>query len=371
MNNIEKAKLNFLKKEEKLSSYATKSCDAIRLRDEVDDIRPAYFHDIDRIIHSLSYTRYMDKTQVFVRNENDHISKRITHVQLVSKIARTIGCALNLNEDLIEAIALGHDIGHTPLGHEGEAMLNEISLRELGEYFAHNIQSVRHLMEVDGNGEGLNLSVQVLDGIMCHNGEILTSRYEPYKKTCDEFLDEYKSAYKDIKAFNKNRPMTLEGCVVRISDVIGYIGRDIEDAIMIGKIKRDIIPIEISNVLGTTNKEIVNTIILDIINNSVDKNYIEMSEPVFNALFKLKKFNYDNIYKFSLTDEEKSYYKEGMNRIFSRYLSDIENNNTDSIIYKFLNDKCDHYLNNTDNKRKVIDFIAGMTDDLFLKEIAR
>ena len=371
MNNIELAKLNFLKKEENLSSFATKSCDAIRFRVEEDDIRPAYFHDIDRIIHSLSYTRYMDKTQVFVRNENDHISKRITHVQLVSKIARTIGRALNLNEDLIEAIALGHDIGHTPLGHEGEAMLNEISLREMGEYFAHNIQSVRHLMEVDGNGEGLNLSVQVLDGIMCHNGEILAPRYEPCFKTKEEFLAEYKSAYKDIKAFNKNRPMTLEGCVVRISDVIGYIGRDIEDAIMIGKIKRDIIPEEISNVLGTTNKEIVNTIILDIISNSVGKNYIEMSEPVFNALFKLKKFNYDNIYKFSLTDEEKSYYKDGMNRIYSRYLNDIETNNTSSIIYRFLNDKCEDYLNNTDNKRKVIDFIAGMTDDLFLKEIAR
>ena len=165
--------------------------------------------------------------------------------------------------------------------------------------------------------------------------------------------------------------MTLEGCVVRISDVIGYIGRDIEDAIMIGKIKRDIIPEEISNVLGTTNKEIVNTIILDIISNSVGKNDIEMREPVFNALFKLKKFNYDNIYKFSLTDEEKSYYKDGMNRIYSRYLNDIETNNTSSIIYRFLNDKCEDYLNNTDNKRKVIDFIAGMTDDLFLKEIAR
>ena len=371
MNNIDKAKLNFLKKEENLSSFATKSCDAIRLRVEEDDIRPAYFHDIDRIIHSLSYTRYMDKTQVFVRNENDHISKRITHVQLVSKIARTIGRALNLNEDLIEAIALGHDIGHTPLGHEGEAMLNDISLRELGEYFSHNIQSVRHLMEVDGNGEGLNLSIQVLDGIMCHNGEILSPKYEPSFKTKEEFLSQYKESYADIKASNKNRPMTLEGCVVRISDVIGYIGRDIEDAIMIGKIKRDIIPEEISKVLGTTNKEIVNTIILDIINNSVDKNYIEMSEDVFNALFKLKRFNYDNIYKFSLTDEEKEYYRDGMNRIYSRYLNDIETNNIESIIYKFLNDKSDIYLNNTDDKRKVIDFIAGMTDDLFLKEIAR
>ena len=367
----EKAKINFLKKEENLSEFATKSIDSIRLKSEAEDIRPAFFHDIDRIIHSLSYTRYMDKTQVFVRSENNHISKRITHVQLVSKIARTIGRALNLNEDLIEAIALGHDIGHTPLGHEGEAMLNEISLRELGEYFSHNIQSVRHLMEVDANGNGLNLSVQVLDGIMCHNGEILSCRYEPCLKSEAEFLKQYKNSYLDIKASNKNRPMTLEGCVVRISDVIGYIGRDIEDAIMIGKIKREIIPLEISNILGTTNKEIVNTIILDIINNSIDKPYIEMSESVYNALFKLKKFNYENIYKFSLTDKEKEYYKDGMNRIYNRYLSDIEANNTDSIIFRFLNDKSSDYITSTNNKRKVIDFIAGMTDDLFLKEIAR
>ena len=371
MNNIEKAKINFLKKEENLSEFATKSTCALRLKSEEEDIRPAFFHDIDRIIHSLSYTRYMDKTQVYVRSENDHISKRITHVQLVSKIARTIGRALNLNEDLIEAIALGHDIGHTPLGHEGEAMLNEISLRELGEYFSHNIQSVRHLMEVDSNGEGLNLSVQVLDGIMCHNGEILSCKYEPCFKTAEEFLEEYKNSYFDIKNSNKNRPMTLEGCVVRISDVIGYIGRDIEDAIMIDKIKRDIIPEDIAKVLGTTNKEIVNTIILDIINNSIDKPYIEMSEEVFNSLFKLKKFNYENIYKFSLTDEEKVYYKDGMNKIFNRYLNDIESGNTESIIFRFLSDKSSDYITSTNNKRKVIDFIAGMTDDLFLKEIVR
>ena len=152
MEAIKKAKENFLNHEKNLSPYACKSTQGFRLREEVEDIRPPYFRDIDRIIHSLSYTRYIDKTQVFTHPENDHISKRITHVQLVSKIARTIGRALNLNEDLIEAIALGHDIGHTPLGHAGEAMLNEISQRELGEYFAHNIQSVRHLMIVEQNG---------------------------------------------------------------------------------------------------------------------------------------------------------------------------------------------------------------------------
>ena len=365
------AKKNFLNNEKNLSKYACKSKDAIRFMEEDDDIRPNYFHDIDRIIHSLAYTRYLDKTQVFTRSSNDHISKRITHVQLVSKIARTIGRALSLNEDLIEAIALGHDIGHTPLGHFGESVLNEISLRELNQYFAHNIQSVRHLMIVEKNGRGCNLCVQVYDGIMCHNGEMLSSKYAPEKKSPEEFLSEFESSYYDLDKSNKNRPMTLEGCVVRISDIIGYIGRDIEDAIMIGKIKREEIPREISKVLGTTNKDIVNTIILDIIKNSMNKPYIKLSDDIFKALLSLKKFNYEKIYNKSLSKEKQEYYRNGMNKLFDRYLNDIENNNRDSIIFKiFLDYQVDEYLNGTNNKRLVIDFIAGMTDELFIKEIS-
>lgn len=372
MKVLEEARKNFLNKESNLASYATKSSDAIRFSKDTEDMRPAFFRDIDRIIYSLSYTRYLDKTQVFTRNENDHISKRITHVQLVSKIARTIGRALNLNEDLIEAIALGHDIGHTPLGHVGEAMLNEISLRELNEYFAHNIQSVRHLMVVEKNGEGLNLSVQVLDGVMCHNGEMLSEIYKPVEKTKEEFLEEYKNAYIDLKASKKNRPMTLEGCVVRISDIIGYIGRDIEDAIMIGKIKREEIPESISKVLGNTNREIIDAINTDIINNSINKPYIKMSKEVYDALLALKKFNYEHIYNFSFTKEEKEYYRTGMNKIFDRYLNDILNQNHESIIYKiFLDTQTEKYNRETPDKRKVIDFIAGMTDELFLKEIKK
>ena len=370
MKTREKAKENFLNKEKYLSKYATKSGDYIRFNPDHEDIRPPFFHDIDRIIHSLSYTRYLDKTQVFTKNNNDHLSKRITHVQLVSKIARTIGRALNLNEDLIEAIALGHDIGHTPLGHAGEAMLNRISLRELNEYFAHNIQSVRHLNYVENNGKGLNLCIQVLDGIMCHNGEILTPVYTPEEKDKELFLKQYNESYKDLDKSNKNHPMTLEGCVVRISDVIGYIGRDIEDAIMIGKIKREDIPKEIVDVLGSTNKDIVNTIILDIIDNSMDKPYIKMSDSVFNALFALKKYNYENIYKKSMSDEKCEYYENGMNKIYDRYLNDIKSNNNDSIIFKiFLDTQSKEYLDKTKDERKVIDFIAGMTDDLFIKEI--
>lgn len=370
MRELQIAKKNFLSHEKNLSKYACFDADAIRMKEESWDVRSNYFHDTDRIIYSLSYTRYLDKTQVFTRVDNDHITKRITHVQMVSKIARTIGRALALNEDLIEAIALGHDIGHTPLGHEGEAMLNEISLRELGEFFAHNIQSVRHLMVVENNGKGLNLSLQVYDGIMCHNGELLDCIYYPAKKTKKDFFAQYANSYQDIKKSAQNRPMTLEGCVVRISDIIGYIGRDIEDAIMIGKIKREEIPTEISNVLGVTNRDIVNTVILDIIKNSMNKPYIKMSKPVFDGVMALKDFNYKHIYQYSLTSEEKLLYKEGMNRIFKRYLEDIENHNVDSIIYKiFLNSQVDEYLLTTSDKRKVIDFIAGMTDELFLREI--
>lgn len=372
MNNIDVLKNNFLNKEKYLSKYATLSSSAIRYSDTIfkDDIRPPYFHDIDRIIYSLSYTRYLDKTQVFTKSGNDHISKRITHVQLVSKVARTIGRALNLNEDLIEAIALGHDIGHTPLGHTGEDFLNKISLRELGEYFSHNIQSVRDLMFIENNGKGLNLTVQVYDGIMCHNGEMLSSIYEPVSKTKEEFLREYNLSYKDIKTSRTFRPMTLEGCVVRISDIIGYIGRDIEDAIMLGVIKREELPESISSVLGTTNRDIINTVVMDIVKNSLYKPYIKLSDDVFKALFDLKKFNYEHIYKYSLTDKIREYYEDGMNKLFDRYLSDIKNNNTDSEIFTiFLNNQCDSYMENTCDKRKVIDFIAGMTDDYFIDKV--
>lgn len=372
MENFEKAKENFLSKEKNLSSYATKSSDAIRFKEENEDIRPPFFHDIDRIIHSLSYTRYLNKTQVYTLNSNDHVSRRITHVQLVSKIARTIGRALNLNEDLIEAIALGHDIGHTPLGHAGEAILNRLSLKELGEYFAHNIQGVRYYMNVATDGKGLNLTLQTLDGIMTHNGEMLSPIYEPMKKDKDEFLSEYNESYKDLRKSKTYRPMTLEGCVVRISDIIGYIGRDIEDAIMIDRFKRSDIPESIRDVLGDNNRDIVNTIVLDIINESIDKPYIKMSDKVYNALFALKKFNNDNIYSKSMTKEELDYYETGINKLYNIYLDDIKSNNKESIIYKiFLNHQDKSYIESTNIKRQVIDFIAGMTDDFLLREIKK
>ena len=225
---------NMYNHENNLSKFASLSKNAIRLKQEESDIRPAYFRDIDRIIYSLSYTRYIDKTQVFSLKENDHISKRIIHVQFVSKIAKTIGRALGLNEDLIEAIALGHDLGHVPFGHVGEKILNDISLKYDNTYFNHNAQSVRELMSLEKNGQGLNITIQVLDGILCHNGEFLSGKYIPKKKSVQTFLDDYNNTYINEKANTMLIPMTLEGCVVRISDIVGYIGRDIEDAIMLG-----------------------------------------------------------------------------------------------------------------------------------------
>lgn len=369
---LKNIKNNMLKNELNLSKYASLSKDAIRLKETHDDIRPAYFRDIDRIIYSLSYTRYIDKTQVFSNSENDNISKRMTHVQMVSKIARTIGRALNLNEDLIEAAALGHDLGHVPYGHIGEAILSKISLENNEGYFNHNIQSVRTLMNIENNGLGNNITIQVLDAIMCHNGEMVEDRYESIKKTKEKFLEEYNNSY-IIENINKTmRPMTLEGCVVRISDVIGYIGRDIEDAIRLGIISIDEVPTSITNVLGITNSEIINTIVLDIIKNSYDKPYITMSKEVFDAIDNLKKFNYKNIYSKANTKEQIEFYEKQFRLLFNRYLDELNNEKKDSKIYKvFLNNMDKSYLDNTSNERKVIDYIAGMTDDYFNLEYNR
>ena len=367
---LEIIKNNLLKKEENLSKYACKSSDAIRLYPKKEDIRPPFFRDTDTIIYSNSYARYMDKTQVYSFYEQDHISRRMLHVQLVSKIARTIGKCLNLNEELIEAMGLGHDIGHTPLGHTGEKYLNEISMKELGIPFMHNIQSVRNFMYLEREGKGCNLTIQVLDGIMCHNGEVLERIYEPVKKTKEDFLKDFEESSKSAVYASKIKPMTLEGCVVRISDVIAYIGRDIEDAIMLGKLKRSEIPEDIKKILGDNNSQIINSIVLDIIKNSYGKNAIILSEDVFNAVNDLIIFNYKYIYANANTQEDLEYYKEGINKLYNFYLNDLNKNKENSKIYElFLSDMNKDYINSNDNKKIVIDFIAGMTDDFFLNEV--
>lgn len=351
---------------EYLSEYATKDWDAKRFNEEDKDFRPSFLRDSDRIIYSLAYSRYLDKTQVFSNVENDHVSKRITHVQMVSKIARTIGRALAMNEDLIEAIALGHDLGHVPFGHAGEAILNRISLEYTGRFFNHNVHSVRILKDIENNGNGENITLQVLDGILCHNGEFVSKEYYPINRTTEEFLNMYENCYTDVDTLKKLRPMTLEGCIVRISDVIGYIGRDIEDAVRVGLINFDDIPNKIVEVLGRTNREMINTLILDIISNSLNQNYIKLSEEVFNAIKELKQFNYENIYYKVNSKVTLDTYEKMFRELFKFYLNDIKNKRVQSEIYQvFLGDMCDNYLINTSDEQKVIDFIAGMTDDYF------
>ena len=365
-------KLDVIKKRmsnKKLSKYACTDNEAILLKDEENDIRPRFFRDADRILYSLSYTRYIDKTQVFSFSDNDNISKRMTHVQFVSKIARTIGRGLQLNEDLIEASSLGHDLGHPPFGHEGEKILNEISKKNGCGVFAHNIQSVRTLITLENNGVGKNISVQVLDAILCHNGEVLNKEYYPKKKTKEEFLNEYSEVYKDDSYSKKLIPMTKEGCVVRISDIIAYVGKDLEDAIRLGILKREDLDKSITDVLGNTNDKIVDALVTDVINNSYNKPYIKLSSKVYNALNKLIEYNYKNIYKKIHDNNELKTYEEMYNSLFKSCLKALNNNNLEDDIYKiFLNNMSNDYKNNTKKERIVIDYIAGMTDDFFINE---
>lgn len=350
------------KSEYNLGKNATKSYQAIRFNSISPDIRLEYARDIDRVIHSNSFTKYIDKTQVF-EEKYDGISRRITHVQFVSRASKTIARALALNEDLCEAISLAHDVGHAPFGHVGERILNKLSISKTNQIFAHNLQGVRNLMYIENKGNGLNLTLQVLDGILCHNGEFINKNYKPIFKNKEQFLNEYNLGYEDSSLLKKLTPMTLEGCVVRISDIIGYIGKDIEDAIKLGVLKRNEIPDNIISVLGDSNVTIMNTIILDIINNSIDKDYIEMSDEIYEAVINLKKFNYEKIYNVSTSLEKIIYIENVFEFLFNTFLEDLLNLNYNSKIFKdYLNNMNESYLNNNSNERKVIDYIACMTD---------
>ena len=367
-----KAKKNMLLKEKKLSKYACKSYEGIWLKKDREDIRPIFFRDIDRIIHSSGYARYIDKTQVYSFVRNDHITRRVLHVQLVSKIARTIGRSLRLNEDLIEAIALGHDIGHTPFGHEGEKLLNKICKEEGIGAFCHNAQGVRELEKM----EGLNISLQTLDGILAHNGEILVNKYtyNP-NKTKEDFLEDLNNAFSKDGFSKQIIPMTLEGCVVRISDVIAYIGRDIEDAIEVGVIKREDLPKEATSVLGDNNSTIVDTLIKSIIVNSYDKPYLMFSDDVLNAVVVLQKWNYDNIYNSEMAHKNYENIDKLFRALYNKYLEivkdqEFEKGNTKNSSEKYLFDFINKMKKDEDFnlKRTIVDYIAGQTDKYFLNE---
>jgi len=379
-NILEKIIKNNLERDSRiLSPYACSNVQGMRkfperekIRDE-QNIRQAFFHDTDKIIHSRSYSRYIDKTQVFYLFENDHITHRVLHVQFVSKIGRVIGRCLRLNEDLIEAISLGHDLGHVPYGHEGEKILNSICTIEKIGCFMHNVQSVRFLNEIENNGEGLNLTLQVLDGILTHNGEIVEKEYKPhYGKDWAVFEKEYEKCLHDENYNKKIYPMTLEGCVARISDVIAYIGRDIEDAIRVNLIKKAQVPGEIKKVLGSSNDKIINTLVMDLIDNSYEKNYLSFSENIFKALKDLLEFNKNYIYDNIKIKDQNDKIEHMFKHLYRVYREHIEKNDRSSpIVNRFLHYKNEAYLKNNSPSRIVVDFIAGMTDDYFNNQYRR
>lgn len=376
MNEIlEKAKQNMLLKEKDLSPFACKSEEGVWLKEDIEDIRPIFYRDIDRIIHSSGYTRYIDKTQVYSFIQNDHITRRVLHVQLVSKIARTIGRSLRLNEDLIEAIALGHDIGHTPFGHKGESLLNSICEKENIGYFCHNAQSVRILQDI----EGLNISMQTLDGILAHNGEILKNRYEHNtNKTREEFEKDLYNAFHVDDYSRKIIPITIEGSVVRLSDVIAYIGRDIEDAIILGIIERDEIPELPRKIIGNNNRQIIDTLIKDVIINSFEKPYLNFSNDVFEALIELQNWNYEKIYNSEKANLNYDKIEKMFIKLYYYYLNklgevDVKDElhrstitSSERILYHFVNKMMEKPNENI--KRVIIDYIAGQTDKFFLNE---
>jgi dGTPase len=290
------------------------------------------------------------------------------HVQLVSKIARTVGRLLSLNEDLIEAIALGHDIGHTPFGHDGEAILSSLCVSHHLGPFLHNIQGVKFLQEIERKGKGWNLTLQVLDGILCHDGELHPQALRPQKdKNFDILDDEIGRKGKDPSL--DILPMTLEGCVVRMCDTISYIGRDIEDSIRLGLIDRRDLPKECRRVLGDTNGTIVYTLVEDVVANSLDKDWINFSSEVGDALKQLKSFNEEHIYRNSMVKEQTLKIKLMFELLFEKYLKDLETGNGDSDIQKeFLDGMLVQYKERTPPPGIVRDFIAGMTDDYFLDQ---
>lgn len=356
---------------ESLSPRATCNAQGIRrVPDERQDsnYRLAFSVDVDRILHSLAYARYIDKTQVFYLVKNDHITHRVLHVQLVSKIARTIGRFLSLNEDLIEAIALGHDIGHPPFGHDGERFLSEICQANGIGPFQHNLQSVQFLEKVERKGQGWNLCLQTLDGILGHDGEMHSERLLPEAgKTFAELDAQIAARRTDPRTALK--PMTLEGCLVRMADTVSYVGRDIEDAIRLGLIQRSDLPRRAVGVLGQTNGTIVYNLVTDIILNSYQKPYIAFSSEVSEALLKLKSFNLEYIYLNSKIKQHTDRIKKLFELLFDKYLSDIQHQRGASVIFRqFLKDMNPEYTRQHQPAEIVRDFISGMTDQYFLDQ---
>jgi len=356
---------------ERLSPLASLSRAGVRRQPEEgddEDHRQSYAVDGDRVLHSRAYTRYIDKTQVFYMVENDHITHRVLHVQLVAKIARTIGRYLRLNEDLIEAIALGHDIGHPPFGHDGEKVLDALCRGHGLPSFQHNLQSVRFLEGIERQGRGWNLTLQTLDGIMCHDGEIHNRRLAPQPgKT---FVDFDREAV--AKALDRRQalvPMTLEGCVVRFADTIAYVGRDIEDAIELKLISRDEIPARCQEIFGRTNGSIVYRLVTDLIAGGLKEGAIAFSEEVSEGLKELKAFNYERIYLNPAIKKGLAKITDCYRVLFAACLDQFSRQQAQAEMYaNFVQEQGWEYVAGQQPAEMARDFIAGMTDAYFLRQ---
>ena len=307
------------REQEILSPYACLSVNSRgreRLEEECD-IRPVFQRDRDRILHSKSFRRLKNKTQVFLTPKGDHYRTRLSHTLEVSQNARTVAKALRLNEDLVEAIALGHDLGHTPFGHAGERCLNEI----YAGGFKHNEQSVRIIERLEREGKGLNLTWEVRDGILNHQ--------------------------------TKTIPHTLEGKIVRISDKIAYVNSDFDDAIRAQLLCEEDIPLELRKVLGFDTKSRLNHLIHDLIINSMDKDDISLSQETFEALRELRKFMFEHVYKNPIAKVEEIKAKAMLTQLYYYYM-----NHLDELPAKLLQ----MLDEGEDQGRVVCDYISGMTD---------
>ena len=349
--------------------------DAVRRnpqRDRANLWRPAFVRDVEKILHSAYYNRYSDKTQVFSLYKNDDLTRRALHVQLVSRSARTIGKALGLNLDLIEAIALGHDMGHTPFGHAGERYLGEIFQQRTGRIFQHNVHSVRVLDTVFG----YNLSLQTLDGILCHNGEFGERSYTPPPlgdfAAFDVRLEE---CFTQPGRTDSLVAATLEGCVVRICDMIAYVGKDRQDAARIAE--REALPDYSERAVGIHNASIINNLTVDIIEQSYGSDSIRLSEAGWQDLEDIKRENYRLLYDNpAITRFNEQRIRPLFGALYERLLADVEHADETSIIWRhhvrFIEqlrrryENSESYAQQTEPDQIVVDFIASMTDDYFI-----
>lgn len=353
--------------------YRTSDEDALRREERPADRssiwRPAFVRDVEKILHMPAYNRYAGKTQVFSFRSNDDLSRRGLHVQLVSRIARDIGYALGLNCDLIEAIGLGHDLGHTPFGHAGERCLNDVFHERTGRWFFHNVHSVRVLDKLYGR----NISLQTLDGALCHNGEYEQRVFELSGLSSfgefDRVVDECVSGGGAV--IGHLRPMTLEGCVVRISDIIAYVGRDRQDAIEAGLLTGDAFE---DGLGGAYNSWILTHASADIIEHSYGKDRIEMSEELFAEIRRAKAENYAKIYRSSgIEGERAEVLARAFELMYERCLDDLNKRDESSFIFRHhimrIEEQLAHYGRTydwqSDPEQTVVDYIASMTDGYF------